>query len=65
MLRSGDPIIIATFDLMKNEKNCLIKKSFDFLFRSHEIRPPDPQSQKVSKAYGELPIRDTDFKDFI
>ncbi len=26
----------------------MFKKSFDLLFRSHEIRPPDPESKYVS-----------------
>jgi hypothetical protein len=43
--QSGDQIIIATFDLMKNEKICQSpdQKTFDPLFRSHEIQPPDSE----------------------
>ncbi len=46
MPQSGDLMIIRTFDIMKIKKfvNLMIENSFDLLFRSPEIRPPDPDS---------------------
>ncbi len=46
---SGDQMIIATFDLIKNENfvGLMIEITLDLLFQSHEIRSPDPQSFKI------------------
>ncbi len=40
-------MIITTFDLMKNFANLMMENSFDLLFRSHEIRSPDPHSPNL------------------